>query len=139
SGAATAFIARLNGRRKARFKWVAVEQNNTFDRAAQYYPCLRMLEYWNQFTQLIYAEADAVIAVSQGVRRGLEEHYSCDGGKIAVVPNPVRYSGVAASEPIERDRPFVLAAGRLHPQKRFEHLITAFSMISSEVDVDLVI
>lgn len=140
SGAAHAFAAKQESiRKQISFKWVAVEQNNTHDRARQYFPDPKVRQFWDTFTRVAYSEADRVVAVSEGVKQGLLEHYGCSSSKVVVVPNPVRQHDVESAAPIERTKPFFLAAGRLHPQKQFDHLITAFASIADTTDADLVI
>ena len=121
------------------FAWVAVEQNNTYDRFCQYYPDQNTLEFWHNFTKAIYAEPDYIIAVSEGIKKGLVKNYNVEANKVNIINNPVNISSINSVSPLTCKRPFILAAGRLHPQKGYDYLLKAYASIASSVDADLII
>lgn len=76
------------------------------------------------------ADADIVIGTTATMIDDLAWRYEMPGSKTRVVPNYV------LADAFERERsgsaqPFVLAAGRLEPQKRFDTLIRAFAAARS--------
>jgi glycosyltransferase involved in cell wall biosynthesis len=92
-------------------------------------------------------QADACVAVSQGVARDLEERLHWPAGSVPVIDNPVwtasRRAGaqqacphpwLAARRPGQRSEaaPVVLGAGRLTPQKDFPTLLDAFARLRGE-------
>src|SRR5690606_30183287 len=114
-------------------------QNNTSFRASQHYADPNVLQLWTKVTGAAWSEANHIIAASQGIKDGLVFGYGTDAGKISVISNPVGTQEVANSTPVSRGSPFMLAAGRLHPQKGFDDLLRAYAAISSDVKEDLVI
>jgi len=87
-----------------------------------------------------YRHADAVVALSSGVRDELAEDYSLDMEKIFTIGNPVDIESIfnAAVKarqglpPFIRDgNPVIVAAGRLTRQKGFDILIKAFAKIKT--------
>lgn len=120
------------------YRWIAVEQNNTKVRFNAWYD-EREAAAWCTLTRSVYDGADAVVAVGQGVKSGLVEHFGIESGKIALIHNGIDVEAVANAVPIETDRPFVLAVGRLGFQKNFSEAIHAFASIADQVEEDLVI
>jgi glycosyltransferase involved in cell wall biosynthesis len=120
------------------YRWVAVEQNNTRRRYAAWYS-REDLPVWRELTSRVYREADAVVAVSEGVKAGLASHYGIDAGAISVIPNHVSNDAVAAALPAGPGDPAIIAAGRLHYQKGFPALVRAYALIADAVEEDLVI
>jgi len=90
-------------------------------------------------TKAVYRAADHVVAVSSGVKAGLINNYQISEKKISVIYNPVDVDQIEATPPVTAEKPFILAAGRLHPQKRFDCLIKAYSQIASSFNEDLLI
>ncbi|WP_296065379.1 glycosyltransferase [uncultured Agrobacterium sp.] len=86
--------------------------------------------------------ADAVVAVSAGVADDLAKAIKIDRARITVIHNPAVPDDIQAlaSEPLPVDvtggRPYVLAIGRLVPQKDFSTLLRAISLTK---DVNLLI
>jgi glycosyltransferase involved in cell wall biosynthesis len=90
--------------------------------------------------------ADAVVAVSEGVKDDLVRRAGMPPGRVQVIYNPVITPelGLLAAEPpthpwFREDRPIVLGIGRLTAQKNFPLLIDAFALISRDYDARLVI
>ena len=85
----------------------------------------------------ILRAADAVTACSAYVLRDLTD-FAAIRGPSWVVPNGVEPADFAQARPESRERPYVLAVGRLVPQKGLDVLIEAFAT-SALADLDLVI
>jgi glycosyltransferase involved in cell wall biosynthesis len=85
---------------------------------------------------LAYRTADRVIAVSHGVADDLARSSRLPRGRIQVLPNPIDYAAIrtraaAVPEPEPPAGPFVLAVGRLEPQKAFDVLVRALAATGS--------
>jgi glycosyltransferase involved in cell wall biosynthesis len=101
----------------------------------------------SKLSPLAYTWADAIIAVSEGVAHELTSLNPKLGPKIKVLPTPVvssRLDELAGELPAhawlgDSRVPFILAAGRLHPQKDFATLLRAFTRVRSTTDVRLII
>ncbi len=105
-------------------------------------PVQRLPEAWQRLRRWAYPRADAVIALTRGTARWLDE--ALPGVRAQVIPNAVRWplgNGEPVVEPPARQgRHRLLAAGRLHPVKGFDILIAAFARIAPLFpDWDLVI
>jgi glycosyltransferase involved in cell wall biosynthesis len=105
---------------------------------------------WRSLPPLIgrmYAQADAIIAVSNGVADDLAITAGLPRGAIDTVYNPVVTPGLAvrAAAPaphpwLEDDgSPVIVAAGRLVPQKNFTLLLNAFARLREQRAVRLII
>jgi N-acetylgalactosamine-N,N'-diacetylbacillosaminyl-diphospho-undecaprenol 4-alpha-N-acetylgalactosaminyltransferase len=72
-------------------------------------------------TRELYRRADAILAVSEGVRHGLIEHCNIPSDRIEVIPNPVdvaRIRALGAAEPeIPLPHPFIVSVNRLIENK----------------------
>jgi starch synthase len=96
--------------------------------------------------QMAYQAADAVIAVSEGMRRDVQAAYPfVDPDRIHVVYNgidtklyaPDNGTHVLARYGIELDRPYVLFVGRITRQKGVGHLLAAARMFPAEAQLVL--
>lgn len=102
---------------------------------------------YNRLGGLLYARADAIIAVSKGVAAAVAELTGLPPERISTIYNPmigatgVAASPAAASHPwLEPGQPpMVLGAGRLAIQKDFGTLIRAFALLRRQRPVRLVI
>ncbi len=97
--------------------------------------------------RLLYRSAEAVVAVSQGAARDLEQQLQWASGKVHVIHNPVVDPTViaASQESLEHpwaadhSSPILLAVGRLSPQKDFSTLLEAFALLTKQQAARLVI
>lgn len=95
----------------------------------------------------LYPLADAIVAVSRGVAEDVVATAGVDPERVHVVANPVIKPGLlegAATRPDhpwlrDRDRPVILAVGRLTRQKDFPTLLRALARVLLERPVRLVI
>jgi glycosyltransferase involved in cell wall biosynthesis len=94
-----------------------------------------------------YLQADAIVAVSDGVADDLAAHTKIPRERITTVYNPVVGPELAAKaqEPLDHPwfapgaPPAILAAGRLDPQKDFATLIRAFARLRAKRPARLLI
>ena len=102
---------------------------------------------WRHITPLIrrlYADADAIISVSEDLARRLPGYTGLDPARIQVLHNPVVSSSLhrEAEEPVDHPwftpgkPPVLMAAGRLEPRKGFQDLISAFAKFSIDQSFD---
>ena len=100
------------------------------------------------FLRWLYPSADRVTAISTGIARELVSAYGVPRDRVQVIPNPVdlvRIRSLAAARlehpwfSTREGPPVLVAAGRLHPQKGFAHLIRAFAAIRQVLPCKLVI
>lgn len=94
----------------------------------------------------LYARADAITAVSDGVRDDLVRELGLARERITVVYNPIVTDEMAeqAAEPVEHEWfgenvPVILGAGRLVEEKDFGTLIRVFAIVRAKCPVRLVI
>ncbi len=134
-----ALVARFSGRLiLAEHNDFATALSSATNRRAQIAPAL---------IRRAYPRADRVIAVSEGVARGLSESVGLKPDLIAVVPNPVINDEVkekvngTADHPWFNDGegPVALAVGRLQQQKNFPLLIDAMAHMDRHHNLRLVI
>ncbi len=102
------------------------------------------LSSWAERTA--YEAADAVIAVSDGMRKDILRSYpSIDPGKVKVVHNGIDLSGWQRNEDddavralgIDPDRPSVVFVGRITRQKGLPYLLRAAALLPAEVQLVL--
>jgi glycosyltransferase involved in cell wall biosynthesis len=92
-----------------------------------------------------YRHPAAVVGASSGIADVMVSDFGIESERSVWLPNPIDHAMVAESgaspvdDPWLKDRRFLLAAGRLAPQKGFDLLLDAYAVIHTEVDVDLCI
>ncbi|MEJ5202885.1 MAG: glycosyltransferase [Anaerolineales bacterium] len=113
---------------------------------------LRRNSKWKKWLErtlvrILYPQANAVIAVSQGVANDLVNYTGISESIIEVIPNPVITEDLfqKASEKVGHpwvnpdQPPLVLSAGRLAPEKNYELLLRAFAMVRQSMQAHLLI
>ena len=93
--------------------------------------------------RLTYPRADHVIAVSEGVVDDLVAHFGVAPARISAIANPIDHARIAAlaAEPpaMTPAGPYIVAAGRLVPNKNFAMLLDAFARAALPPAMRLVI
>jgi glycosyltransferase involved in cell wall biosynthesis len=82
-----------------------------------------------------YPRADAIIAVSQGIARDLEEHFGIDRERVRVVPNPIDVTHIRehakdTTDPGTSDlpkRPYLVHVGRHAEPKGLDSLLRIYA------------
>jgi glycosyltransferase involved in cell wall biosynthesis len=125
---------------------VVVREANTPSEALLRHPTLKK-RFAGRLLKHIYRWADAVVAVSEGVRADLVEGMGLDERRVVRIFNPVplRHIRQQALLPVDHSwfvpghPPVVLGVGRLAPQKDFCTLIKAFAQVRQRKEAHLVI
>ena len=105
-------------------------------------PLQNLPEAWQKLRRWAYPRAYAVVALTQGTAKWIQEHIP--GSRVVIIPNavnwPLKKQDPIVSVPDKKQRLRLLAVGRLHPVKGFDLLIQAFTLIAHYFpDWDLVI
>jgi glycosyltransferase involved in cell wall biosynthesis len=87
-----------------------------------------------RLTRFAYPRADAVVALSEGVRRELIEDYALPADSAVTIHNPVEVEALAteakdAPLPLAKDGVWIMGVGRLIRQKGFDRLIRAVAQL----------
>ncbi|MBC7263903.1 MAG: glycosyltransferase [Chloroflexi bacterium] len=109
-------------------------------------PRFRWLRFRRTAIRRLYAQADVITAISEGVASDLTTTFHVPHSRIAVIPNPVDVNRIRllAQEPVDHpwfngDAPVIIAVGRLEAQKGYPDLIEAFSILQRDVPARLVV
>ena len=102
--------------------------------------------HW-RVARLIYAGADAMVAISHGTARDLVDTYHLPAGRVQVIYNPIlnpdfdRKSQQPLTHPwfAPGQAPVILAVGRLETVKGYAALIDAFQQVRSNTPARLLI
>ncbi len=93
----------------------------------------RLEFFWNRLRPRLYNHADIVTANSYHALNAMQRYV--EQKKLAFVPNPLfrpeKYNGNL--QVIEQNAPFMLAVGRLHPQKGQDILLEAFARLPKDL------
>ncbi len=95
-------------------------------------------------TRVTYPRADAVVALSEGVRRELIEDYGLPGASVVTIHNPIEFDALvsvakdAPPPPVTKGGPWIMGVGRLIRQKGFDRLVRAVADLQRP-DVALVL
>jgi glycosyltransferase involved in cell wall biosynthesis len=97
-----------------------------------------------RLTRFAYPRADAVVALSEGVRQELIEDYALPAVSVVTIHNPVEFDALVAAAknapapPVEKVGLWIMGVGRLIRQKGFDRLIAAVAQLKRP-DVRLVL
>jgi GalNAc-alpha-(1->4)-GalNAc-alpha-(1->3)-diNAcBac-PP-undecaprenol alpha-1,4-N-acetyl-D-galactosaminyltransferase len=83
---------------------------------------------WDWLRRKFYRRADIVVTNSRTAADTLAAYVPSE--RIIWLPNPLRETG-SSQAPVPVAQPFMLAVGRLHRQKAFDVLLSAFAQVSS--------
>lgn len=126
-------------------KIVISERNNFSEvikvKKPKYHGCARLL-----VSKFLYPKANAMVAVSRGVADDLVELGLVKPEKTRVIYNPVisqNFLDLAGEEPslnlLSNNMPNFIAVGRLHEQKNYPLLLSAFALVRKETKCRLII
>lgn len=91
----------------------------------------------------VYPYADRFVVNSKGLVQDLVGCYPVASGRISVLPNPTdfgyidRQAAMLPEHPRPKDRPLLVAVGRLCQQKRYDLMIDAFARVRAQRRVEL--
>lgn len=101
----------------------------------------RRVGFWPE--RILYERAARIVGVSRGVADEAARLFAISPDKVVAIPNPRKRLDCAATIASEHepffDRPVVLSAGRLEPQKNYRMLLHAFAETVLKHDVHLLI
>lgn len=122
-------------------RWVH-SVHNTHSRVGSRRGPVGILQYRleNRMAGFAYRRADAVVAVSEGVREEILGRYRVDGARVTTIYNPVVEDDQLNGRRSDRDagKPCrIVALGRLVHQKGYDVLVQAMSMVAGEWRLDI--
>lgn len=137
--------ARLKGRFGDRVQVMLTQRENLSADAE--WRSARKYEKATKEIRDLFNRADTVVTVSHGLADDLRDNFGVEPARLHAIYNPAYRPGFvkAADQPVEhpwlaaKDRPVVIAAGRLHFVKGFADLIRAFKIASEGRPARLVI
>lgn len=96
-----------------------------------------------RLTGFAYQRADAVVALSEGVRQELIEDYGLSTSSVVTIHNPVEFDALVAaakdaSPQLSKRGPWIMGVGRLIRQKGFDRLVRAVADLKRP-DVTLIL
>lgn len=145
-------LVAVSARNQARCttKLVCIFRSAFFSEAVQRGSMRRHPIRWHQFFHLcrnLYAEADALVTVSQGVATDLIEIVGLRQDTVRVLPNPVIEPELPGKAAVSLEHswlagntsPVLLAVGRLSPEKNYPMLMRTVALLKRRMTVRLVI
>jgi len=138
----TALVAKFFHKGQTRF---VIREANTLSLHLNNKGIKRCALTW--LTKKIYPHADAIVAVSKGVAEDLKSFCCLDERKIKIIQNPVvvpddvhgGHDDHIHEWLLYKNKPTIIAVGRLEKQKNFELLIRAFKRVRDKIDIRLII
>lgn len=93
---------------------------------------------WNFFYRRMYAHADQIICLTDAMKQEFRDRFFIPTEKLVRIYNPVdhllvRDSARSGGNPYTSNGPNIVAAGRLRPEKGFDVLMNAFSLVRKHV------
>lgn len=137
--------AKLKGRVGARVHVMLTQHENLSADAAWRSPlAYRLLTYR---VRRHFNKADAVVTVSGGLADDLRDNFGINAARMHTIYNPAFRPDFTASAETAidhpwlmfKDRPLVIAAGRLHVVKGFDTLLQAFARLRRTLDARLIV
>jgi len=119
---------------------ILIRQNGTASSALADLPGYNRLLY-----RYLYRRADCVVCQSAAMTIDLADNFAVPENRLYVLPNPIDFDAVRSAVPVPSDAwpdsgPHMLAVGRLSPEKGFDLLIEALSLVRHHFpSADLVI
>ncbi len=136
-GICTKLISHSSNKKSKKVAWLHIDMATEKKSHAFYRSMNEELQSYKKF--------NAIVAVSNGVRRSFEALFPDIGNRVTVLHNPIDESEIRrkAKEPcsfIDKQRKTFCSIGRLCKQKSFDRLIAAFTqVIKHGYDAELVI
>lgn len=109
--------------------WIISEDSNTPEAIMASIPKHWIYRRVLSIFSRIYRKAEYVIAVSNVVRRSIENHYGVSSAKVSVVHNPLdpKFRLENSANPVNGD--YLLSVGRLVKVKQLDLLLKAFAQV----------
>ncbi|MBS3124165.1 glycosyltransferase, partial [Candidatus Woesearchaeota archaeon] len=96
--------------------------------------------------KFFYRSSDKIVVISNGMKSDLIKNYNIDDDKVEVIYTPIHVNKIkeySLKQPKHewfKKYKIILGVGRLSPEKRFQDLISAFSIVKKKLgDVKLII
>jgi GalNAc-alpha-(1->4)-GalNAc-alpha-(1->3)-diNAcBac-PP-undecaprenol alpha-1,4-N-acetyl-D-galactosaminyltransferase len=86
---------------------------------------------WSWLRRVAYRHADAIVVQTEAAARWFRALVG-ERPAVIVLPNPVAALADSDRPSVQVAKPFILAAGRLVPQKGFDVLVRAFALVAKE-------
>ncbi|MBF89556.1 MAG: hypothetical protein CMG75_07795 [Candidatus Marinimicrobia bacterium] len=95
----------------------------------------------------LFNRSDLIVTVTNQLKQEMEKYFRSNKNRIISIPNfyninkIMDQSNKTIKNPLNKifDKPVIIAAGRLHPQKNYSNLIKVFSKVKSHNNIRLLI